>query len=243
MKVNVNRSFGCKNEELPVVCGFGATSLARDLGDFTAYSSLFDAAYLAAFKTKIDVVSELVKPKSETVELKVLTDRIYQTLDGLIPPVNHLEGYLKMAGREVPLSTNDFGLVQLRKAIRSRDVESVLAQLHTVGENIGKYKSALMARGLTEELITRFAVAARQLAEDKNRKYSLVSNRAAMVQKNLGLLNDLNDQLTEICRIGKILYKQTDPAKVRDYTFTKMMNQVRASTKPAAAKKEVAVTA
>ena len=243
MKVSVNRSFDCKNEELPVVCGFGAASLARDLGDFTAYSSLFDAAYLAAFRTKIDVVSELVKPKSETIELKVLTDRIYQSLDDLIAPVNHLEGYLKMAGREVPLSSNDFGLVQLRKGIRSRDVESVLAQLHTVGENIGKYKKALMAKGLTEELVTRFTEAGKQLAEDKTRKYTMVSNRAAMVQKNLGLLNDLYDQLTEICRIGKILYKQTDPAKMKDYTFTKLMNQVRASEKPSAAKKEVAVTA
>ncbi len=49
---------------------------ARDLGDFTAYPPLLDAAYLASFKTKIDVVSELIRPKSETVELKVLTDRI-----------------------------------------------------------------------------------------------------------------------------------------------------------------------
>ena len=88
MKMNMNRSFGCKNEELPVVCGFGATSLARDLGDFTAYSPLFDATYLAAFKTKIDAVAELVQPRSETVELKVITERIYQTLDGLIAPMN-----------------------------------------------------------------------------------------------------------------------------------------------------------
>ena len=239
--MNANRSFDCKDEELPVVCGFSATSLARDLGDFTAYSPLFDAAYLAAFRTKIDVVAELVGPKSETVELKVLTDRIYQTLDYLIAPINHLEGYIKMAGREVPLSSNDFGLVQLRKSARARDVESVLAQLHTVGENIGKYKKALTAKGLTEELINRFAVTTRQLAEDKNRKYALVSNRAATVQKNLGLLNDLYAQFIEICRIGKILYKQTDPAKLKDYTLARMMNQVRMNSKPAAVTKEIAV--
>ena len=242
MKMNVNRSFGCKNEELPVVCGFGATSLARDLGDFTAYSPLFDAAYQAAFKTKIDVVAELVQPLSETVELKVITERMYQTLDDLIAPINYLAGYLKLAGKEVPVSAHDFGLLQLRKSVRSRDVESVLTLLHTVDGNIRKYKKALTTKGLTEELIARFAAAGKQLADDKNRKYALVSNRAAMVQKNMGLLNDLYDQLTEICRIGKILYKQTDPAKLKDYTFAKMMNQVRMSARPAAAKTEVAVT-
>jgi hypothetical protein len=81
MKLNMNRSFGCKNEELPVVCGFGAISLARDLSDFTAYSPMFDPPYLTAFKTKIDAVAELVQPLSEMVELKVITERMYQTVN------------------------------------------------------------------------------------------------------------------------------------------------------------------
>jgi len=241
MQMNVNRSFGCKNEELPVVCGFGATSLARDLGDFTAYSPLFDAAYLPAFQSKIEVVTELVQPQLETVELKVLTERMYQTMDDLIAPLNHLSGYLQLAGKEVPVSADDFGLLQLRKSARSRDVENVLKQLHTVDGNIRKYQKVLMAKGLTEELIARFAAAGKQLAEDKNLKYALVSNRAALVQKNMGLLNELYDQLTEICRIGKILYKQTNPAKLKDYTFARMMNQVRISARPVPAKTEVAV--
>ena len=38
----------------------------------------------------------------------MITDRIYQTLDGLISPTNYLEGYLKLAGRQVPVSSADF---------------------------------------------------------------------------------------------------------------------------------------
>ena len=241
MKLNVNRSFDCKDEELPVVCGFGALSLTRDLSDFTAYSPMLDLPYLTAFKAKIEVVEELVHPKSETVELKVITERIYQTLDDLISPINHLGGYLKLAGNQVPVSSADFGLVQLRKSTRSRDVESVLKLLHTVDGNIQKYKMELMSKGLTDALIAKFTDAGKLLAEDKDKKYALVSNRTAIVQNNMGLLNDLNDQLTEICRIGKILYKQTDKAKLKDYTFTQMMNQVRRSAKAVAAKTEIAV--
>jgi hypothetical protein len=33
----------------------------------------------------------------------------------------------------------------------------------------------------------------------------------------MGTLNALYDQFTEICKIGKILYKQTDKAKLNDY--------------------------
>ena len=206
--------------------------------DFTTYSSTFDGPYLAAFKTRIEIVQELIQPNSETVALKVITDRIYQTLDGLISPINYLEGYLKLAGRQVPVSSADFGLVQLRRRVRARDLEGVLKQLHTVGENIKKYKKELMAKGLTEPLIARFTEAVQLLTDDKDKSYSLVSNRAAIVQSNMGLLNDLKNQLTEICGIGKILYKQTDQAKLKDYTFTQMMKQVRRDVKAGAVKPE-----
>ena len=62
MKLNMNRSFDCKNEELPVVCRFGAISFERDLKDFTTYSSTFDGPYLAAFKTRIEIAQELINP-------------------------------------------------------------------------------------------------------------------------------------------------------------------------------------
>jgi hypothetical protein len=37
--------------------------------------------------------------------------------------MNYLSGYLNLAGSEVPVSSDDFGLLQLLKSARSRDVE------------------------------------------------------------------------------------------------------------------------
>lgn len=110
--------------------------------------------------------------------------------------------------------------------------------MHTVDGNITKYKDELVAKGLNEELVVKFSEAKALLSEDKNKRYKLVSNRTAIVQNNLGLLNDLNVQMAEICRIGKILYKQTDKAKLKDYTFTQMMKQVRRIDKPEEQKPE-----
>jgi hypothetical protein len=227
------RSYNCKDEELPVVCGFAAISLTRDLNDFTTFSPMFDAAYVAGFKTKIEAVQDLVQPKSETLELKVITEHMYAELDSLISPINYLEGYLKLTGNALPISSTDFGLVQLRKSVRSRDVENVFKLLGIVEDNIGKYKTELTAKGLTEALITKLGEARTSLLNDKNKKYELVSNRMALVQNNLGQLNQLYDQLTEICNIGKILYKQTDKAKLKDYTFSQLMKQVRRTEKTA----------
>jgi hypothetical protein len=38
--------------------------------------------------------------------------------------------------------------------------------------------------------------------------------------------------LVEICDIGKILFKQTDNAKLKDYTFVQLMKKVRRTEKP-----------
>ena len=86
-----------------------------------------------------------------------------------------------------------------------------------------------MAKGLTEALIVKFKELSKSLAADKEKKYTQVSNRAAIVQNNRGLLNELGDQLAEICRVGKILYGQTDKAKLKDYTFAQLMKQIKRS--------------
>lgn len=238
MTTNSPRNFNCKDEELPVICGFSAISLERDLAEFGAYSPVFTTAYLDEYKAKIDTVEELVQPKSETIELKKLTEQIYDTLDALIAPVNHVEGYLELAEKVIHVSAADFGLTALRKSIRNRDVESVLKLLRLLDTNINRYKNELAAKGLTDALVAKFSDAGVSLANDKNRKYTIVSARMALVQNNLEMLNDLYNQLVEICKIGKILYKQTDKAKRNDYTFTYLLKQVRRVEKPEVPKPE-----
>ena len=232
MSTNASRNFNCKIEELHIICGFSAISLSRDLNDFSAYSPMFNSGYVEIYKANIDAAQELVQPKAETVQLKMLNENIYATLDSLITDVNHVEGYLSLAQKTVPLSATDFGLTQLRKSCRSRDLENVLSKIHAVKGNIMKYQSELAAKGLSEALIGKFEATEAQLSENRNKKYEIVSNRMALVQNNIGTLNKLYDQLTEICKIGKILYKNTDKAKLNDYTFSYLMKQVRRVEKP-----------
>ena len=232
MNTNTNRNYVCKDEELPVISEFVANSLTRDSSAFSGYSPVFAAPYTEEYKARIAAVLELVQPASETVAHKVITERTNETLLGLFSPINHLEGYIELAGKKVPISTTDFGTVKLRKSSRTGDVESTMKQLRTVNSNITLYKAVLMEKGLTESLITKFSDAGISIAADKNESYRLISNRSAIVQNNRGQLNDLNDQMCEICRIGKILYKKTDRAKLNDYTFTFLLKQVRRVDKP-----------
>ena len=231
MNFGSQRGFSFKNEELPVISGFTAISLERDLTDFTTYSLVFDPAYVIAYKAKIANVQELVQPYSETVEGKLITERTEATLREMISMVNYLEGYVNLASGTIPMNPADFGLILLRKSVRSRDLEAVLSHIRPVANNMERYHAELSAVGMTEALSTKFNQAGVSLADDKNKRYIMVSSRSALVQSNIAQLNDLYDQMNEICSVGKIIYKQTDKAKQNDYTIAFLLKQVHRTFK------------
>jgi hypothetical protein len=231
MSTNSIREYNCRVEELPIICRFTAFSLNRDLSDFSNYAGKFDADYLEAFNERINTCTELLLgPKTETVQLKLITDNLYNTMGGLITPINHLSGYIDLADGTIPISMADFGLTALRKGISIKDTESVLNSLHMVSSNIARYNEALTAMGMKPELVTRFANDTEIIAENKQQQYEILSGRRIIVQNNTIYFNELYDILQEILKVGKILYKFVDPAKLLDYTFTELRKRVRRTT-------------
>jgi len=233
------RNYNCKDEELPVICNFVLFSVKRDAADFLSYSPKFDDGYIAEFETKIAGLTDLVEPKSETVQLKVITDGVYTAMDNLIDPINRVSGYIMLGKLDKTISVADFGFTQLRKGIASRDAEGVVKSLHTVNLNLVKFKKELTAQGLSEELSTKFSTAETDIAQGKQKQYEIVSNRKSIVQNNLSVSNDLFSQLSEIMAVGKILYKATDSVKLQEYSFSelrKRVNKTSSSTASTAAK-------
>jgi len=53
--------------------------------------------YVADFEAIFTSVTEEVEPKSETTEQKIITERLYSTMNNLIAPFNRLTGYINMA--------------------------------------------------------------------------------------------------------------------------------------------------
>jgi hypothetical protein len=243
MKTLNQRAYNCKDEELPVICNYAVFSLKRDLADFTGFSPKFNEEYVTAFETKIASVSEVIMPRSETLDLKNITARLYATMDGLIDPINRVSGYLKLAEPGIKISAADFGLTQLRKSINTKNAEGVISNIRTVSTNLTKNVTLLAAQGLSPELAGRFTEAATSIAADNQKQYEITSNRRNIVQNNLGLFNSLNEQLTEILRVGKILYKATDAVKAQEYTFAAMKKKVSNPAKQAEVTTPVTATA
>jgi hypothetical protein len=231
MAENNLRNYNCKDEELSPICRNAGSGLKRDYPEFTGYSPKFDAFYLNSFEAKTAAASELVEPKSETLEKKLITRRLYANLDGLLEPIRWINGYFDMLEQPAKITAADAGLVYLRDCVYRRDVEGALKGLHTLNTTLLKYKDDLAAKGLTEELRMKFVEVVAPLTADKLRQYEITSKRRFIVQDNLAMLNDLYAQLTEILKIGKMLFREKDPVKTKEYTFTYLMSQVRKAKK------------
>jgi hypothetical protein len=222
----LSKTYNCKNEELPVIARFLLFSLKRDLAEFAAFAPRFNEEYVTAFESKIMAVTEVMNPRTETVELKMVTERLYNAMDALLDPVARVKIYVAMSGSEIPVSVNDFGLPSLRLKIKSRDSEGVLACLKTVNSYIATFKLALMAQGLSEELIELFKNSASIIRSNNQLQYEIASGRKKLAENNMLLFNDLFQCISEVCSAGKIIYrKNLNTAK--EYTFTELKKHVR----------------
>lgn len=235
MVILLNRDYNCKDDELPRICKATVANARRDQQDFEAYSPKFTMTYLDGFGVRIEDVNRIIEPRAETAQLAALTQQLYETMDTLGGPLNRLAGYLKMGNGNLKITAAQYGINDLRKAIKRRDVESVIKMLYLVNVNNTRYAEVLKGHGLTDSLMKVFTEASIALDKDKQQSIEIRSSRKAIVQNNVGLFNELNDQLTELLYVGKILYKGVDEAKKRDYTFTELKKLVRRTVQPAAA--------
>jgi hypothetical protein len=220
------KDYRCNNEELPVIGGFVAFNLKRDLTDFATFSPKFDGDYVTAFEAKIKKCSELISSKEETAKLKVITSRMYSTMDGVTGVINRLTIYIRMAKTDIPISTVDFCIPALRKAIRRRDAEAVLQNMHIMNNCISQYKDILINQGFSDSAINLLTSAIVSIHDDNQKQYEIVTNRKELVQNNMELFNDLYAQIIGICEIGKTIFKG-NTKRVKDYTFSELMKQVR----------------
>jgi hypothetical protein len=236
----MGKNYRCKNEELPVIGGFVQFMLKRDLEQFTAFSPKFNTAYIRSFESKITVAKELLNPRNETVEMKAATASMYAHIDSLTALTNSVVAYLKMAEKQIPLPVADFGTSALLKKIRSRDVEGILQNVNIVIGNIELYKDILTQQGLTDSMIAEIRSTAENVNAENQRQYELMSKRKQLTQSNQKILNDLYSEISEICTVGKTLYKNVNTEKVKEYTFAELMKKVRIVHAP---KKNAADTA
>lgn len=223
MKRN-GRTYNCKDEELIPICNYVAFNLRRDLAEFKTFSAKFDSSYAKDYEAKIAEANEILNAKSVTTDLKDTTEKLYAAIAKALDLANRTEAFVRLTNKAIPAT--DFGLSVLRKKARSRDAEGTVQAMKITLAAINKHHKALTAQGMSEAYIQDFESTMNSIAADNQRQYEIISIRKGLVEKNLLLFNDLYFQMSNICKIGKILFKG-NAIKVQEYTFTELKKKVR----------------
>lgn len=228
------RMFSCKYEELLPISKFTLFSLKRDIAEFAAFSTQFNDEYVTETEAMINDVENLLEPKAETLSLKMISQIMEQQVVELNKSLLHIEGYLKLMNNVPGVTPKAFGVSELRKSLNTREYEGILKSIKLLNSNVLNNLTALQGRGMPATMTQTLQELHDVIAENRQKQFEIRSNRAAIVQKNLKTLNDLYERMSEIYSIGKVLYKNTNPAKLDDYTFTALLKKVHNTLKSAA---------
>lgn len=222
-----NRQYSCKDEELLPISKFTLFSLKRDLAEFTTFSNQFNEQYATDLEALITQVESVIEPEADTLALKLLTQENEQCYLDLQKVLLTIEGYLKLAKKDVKISSSSFGITNVRKSYYKHDIEAVSNAIKILTGNLQTYSSALEAKGMPVTTAKSLQDLQMVLAENKQKQFEIKTKRAELIQNNIQLLNNLYFRMVEIFTIGKVLYKTSNPAKYNDYTFSKLLKKVR----------------
>jgi hypothetical protein len=222
-----NRLYSCKNEELLPISKFTLFSIKRDIADFTAFSNQFNEQYIAETEALITQVENVLEPQSETLAIKIINQSIEKSFVELQNLLLITDGYLKLSKKELGITPSAFGISGLRKKLYKGDTEGVLNGIKVFLSNLQNHVVLLEQKGMPATTLKTMQELHNTIAESKQKQYEIKTNRAALVQNNLQIFNDLYLRLSEIYTIGKVLYKNANPTKYNDYTFAKLLKKVR----------------
>lgn len=228
MTTESKRKFNSRNEEVPVASNFVVNSLERDLNDFSIYKGI-DSIYVKDFRDKIAAVRMVVLPVTLTARGAAVSQRMLTNMLGMRTDLDTLENFLRNVGDEnLTVPVKSFGVSEARSAINNQDAERLDNALQGLISNVKNNMVALKAAGYTDADLAALERERSEIFDDNSVQRSIDSERAQLVNDNLGLLNDLyTNYAIRICKLGRNHYKTRNPSKLNDYSYSYLIRTMR----------------
>jgi hypothetical protein len=223
----------CRIEELPFLADFTRDSFVRDTEYFKAFSPEFGNNYLQTFDSQAQLVNEVVSPSLLMAEQKAITSRIAAHYTNARNITNRLERYTEMAtdAKLLKITVSDFGFKTLRKEIDRNNDEAVVKKLGEALQQADNNREALEPMGFTpafrQELATFIQSFATDILNQKRKK----EERLKLTENNSGQFSVLWKMISNIQNTGKVIFKEKDKSKLKDYTYTDLIKKVRLQRK------------
>jgi hypothetical protein len=215
-------------EDVPTIAAFIIDRLEEDLDDFNAFSTIFNPAYIASVRGKIDICKDLISSSSVAKELKSVTQKISDDSGRLRVKLNALEGYLKLAATELDITVTDVGIKTVRNAITRGNTEGVTANIRQLLAAVKRNSTVLETKGLNPDLLSEIETQTQEIETLNVKQNDLISTRNRLTEKNTETFNDLWKSLQPIMETAKAIYRGVNPTKLKDYTVLQLQKRINA---------------
>ena len=216
-----------RHEELPVVGGFVKESVSRDMVKFTNFSEIYNADYLIGFQGSIDNAMNVIGQNDKKKLLKNLTTRLYNRIKNSRNLVGKIEFFVKRAKGQLDIQYLDFGFKALRAAISSKNVEGITVHMQALLNNVVRNHDVLLGVGYKTALSDSFETLMATIRSENQQQNILIGEKEAQTIERNKLLSNLWVYISEVCEAGKLIFRDSEPEKIKDYTYSELKKRVR----------------
>jgi len=187
--------------------------LENDLADFTAFDSTIDINFLNALKALAAEAAAIVSDNVVIDEMADYTLVLNHKMEECIELYQTLKYFIKKAFANVTiqnkLGMNDF-------AEDSKVHGKMVFFMRDLSENIGNYKTELMAVGCNEPNIDKVSVIYAELDAAHQKQESFKNDRIVITHDRIVKYNELWTETMKVVTPAKIIYKN-DLARLKRY--------------------------
>lgn len=225
------RQFSCRLEEIAPVANLAFARYNKYRDDFTDVSTDFGATFETNFNQKLLKFTALVPTRQRILTGAEQTRLLNQAAKALRQPLDRLDIQIGAAGKAqlLTVATKDMGLAPVRAAINNRNIESLDKAL---GELIGLVEAnepALTAKGMKPQALADLRTARQSLGLRNTEQDSNRLDSVELTAENITAANALWEDVTEILRVGRLLYKETNKKRADSFTLARLLKLMRSA--------------
>jgi len=222
----------CRAEELPFLADYARDNFIRDKADFVNHSSEYDKNFLLKFDPQLKLVNEVVATSILVAQQKALTQKIGKHYKSARNWVNKVENYAKKAKDALVTSIDNFGFKSLRAEIGVKNDEGTIKKLGELLQHTDANQAALEPKGFTVTVRTSLKTFIDTFEADIKSQTRKIDERKGLVKDNKKEFETLWKMVNDdILGTGKVIYKEVNEEKVKDYTYTLLIKKIRMAKK------------
>ena len=225
------RQWNCRIEELGPTAKLAFAQYTKYRDDFTDASTDFGDAFDTSFALKLGAFEKLVPSHQRKMTAAEETRRLNTAAKALRHPLNVLDIQIGKADKLKTLTVagKDMGLGPVRETINNRNIEGLDLALGGLIGLVEVNQQALTDRGMKAKSLTDLREARQSLGLQNTTQDSGRLESVELTAENIKAANDLWEDVAEILRVGRLLYKETNKKRAQAFTMARLLKLMRSA--------------